>query len=532
MSLINDNIHHLDAQLDKIQQHILDKISLDELSKGTIEYAHECSSPTYPMAEWQDFLHSIAIASKPHRVPQPSRLSRLITKFPQPILGTHETSQCSFAVQAPDLIWLLVAKTTVQAIGLVANNFLERTLVLNDELIYWDEILNSPLYSGLYTLQTSPFRLWQVVRDAYSDSWEPETHSRGSTPIPARWTQFIEFIRRCIHTPKKHSLQTGMWSPFAMHRSEIQRKRKSLSTMKSTHASSIGLLMEACLSFDLGDDISAWDRCKSSNEKWCDMISRTVILVETILRNAVGESDSPGFEESISAAIDRDIAFVESQVDGESPFQKPAIFLDRLVHILQELIPTNTKLSKTIISTHGRPTRLVRYWLPLSMVIMSASTSLRILTNRRAELIQWVFSIGSTAVDFWNNWVFEPIQKLIGTIRHDEESEIAIMSKNSLEADRASLERMVSDFITDHQETNQEGPSVTDIHAITNKVKEGDLTPVLKAYERDLRTPFLGTVRGDLVRALLIQVQKTKVDVEIAISGIDALLKSQQLVFG
>jgi hypothetical protein len=42
----------------------------------------------------------------------------------------------------------------------------------------------------------------------------------------------------------------------------------------------------------------------------------------------------------------------------------------------------------------------------------------------------------------------------------------------------------------------------------------------------------MGTVRGDLVRALLIQIQKTKVDVEVAISGIDTLLKSQELVFG
>ena len=42
----------------------------------------------------------------------------------------------------------------------------------------------------------------------------------------------------------------------------------------------------------------------------------------------------------------------------------------------------------------------------------------------------------------------------------------------------------------------------------------------------------MGTIRGDLIRALLIQVQKTKVDVELAVSGIDALLKSQELVFG
>ena len=58
------------------------------------------------------------------------------------------------------------------------------------------------------------------------------------------------------------------------------------------------------------------------------------------------------------------------------------------------------------------------------------------------------------------------------------------------------------------------------------------MTPILKAYERDLRRPFVGTVTGNLIRTLLIQVQKTKVDVEIAMGGIDALLKSQELVFG
>jgi nuclear-control-of-ATPase protein 2 len=42
----------------------------------------------------------------------------------------------------------------------------------------------------------------------------------------------------------------------------------------------------------------------------------------------------------------------------------------------------------------------------------------------------------------------------------------------------------------------------------------------------------MGAVRGDLVRSLLIQVQKTKVDLEVAMTGIDSLLKSQELVFG
>ena len=141
-------------------------------------------------------------------------------------------------------------------------------------------------------------------------------------------------------------------------------------------------------------------------------------------------------------------------------------------------------------------------------------------------------NFGSTIIDFGSNWVVEPVRKLIGTIRHDEKSEIAIMSKNSLVADRASLERMVIDFVRDRPDPSQSTFTAEDTAAISNAVKEGDLTPVLKAYERDLRAPFSGTVRGDLVRALLIQIQKTKVDVEVAISGIDSLLKSQELVFG
>jgi nuclear-control-of-ATPase protein 2 len=109
------------------------------------------------------------------------------------------------------------------------------------------------------------------------------------------------------------------------------------------------------------------------------------------------------------------------------------------------------------------------------------------------------------------------------------------MSKESLKGDRESLERMVVDFAIDRPEAAGIGSgslSESLIAEIRTKVKEGDLTPVLRAYEKDLRRPFMGTVRGDLVRTLLIQVQKTKVDVEVAISGIDALLKSQELVFG
>jgi len=203
-----------------------------------------------------------------------------------------------------------------------------------------------------------------------------------------------------------------------------------------------------------------------------------------------------------------------------------------LIRILDDHLMEQERASQALGQDYGRPSRLIRYWIPGTILLLSGSTLLRILSNRREEMKQWIRDLGTTVVGFWTNWVIEPIKKLIGTIRHDADSEIAIMSRDSLRTDQASLERMVVDFAVDH--TNESGAKYTEseVAEIRAKVKEGDLTPVLRAYERDLQQPFVGAVRGDLVRTLLIQIQKTKVDVEIAIGGIDSLLKSQELLFG
>ena len=152
--------------------------------------------------------------------------------------------------------------------------------------------------------------------------------------------------------------------------------------------------------------------------------------------------------------------------------------------------------------------------------------------NRKEQIFNWFHDFRTTAVDFWFNWVVTPVQNIIKTVRHDEGSELSLLSKQSLEGDRASLERMVIDFALDNPEVAGLKGSGAAVAAIRKKVREGDLTPVLRAYEQDLKRPVMGAMTGNLIRTLLIQIQKTKVDVEVAVGGIDALLKSQELVFG
>jgi nuclear-control-of-ATPase protein 2 len=240
------------------------------------------------------------------------------------------------------------------------------------------------------------------------------------------------------------------------------------------------------------------------------------------------------FEDKVFAGVEEDPELSVHLEESATP-DRPAVLSRRLLRIIDKTLPEHFNNMQSLARENGRPPVLVRYWLPTFVGVVSSTTILRILVNRQDEIVNWITNLGGTIRDFWFNWVVEPTTKVIKTIRHDSTSDIAIMSRDSLKADRDSLERMVVDFAKDKPHFAIDGnSSITEaqLAEIRIKVAEGDVTPVLKAFEQDLRSPFLGAVRGDLVRSLLIQVQKTKVDLEVAMTGIDSLLKSQELVFG
>lgn len=202
----------------------------------------------------------------------------------------------------------------------------------------------------------------------------------------------------------------------------------------------------------------------------------------------------------------------------------------KIIRIIDQTTVEQKSKLKTLIYQSGKPSLILRYW-PIGLGVMTfGSLTLRILFNRRAGIFQ-LFQDGLTVMaDFWTNWVVTPVENILSTIRHDDSTQVAIVGKKSLEADMNSLERMVIDFSVDMDKTHKL-PDM-ELEEIRSGVREGDLSAVLKIYEQELKSPLLNTVRGQLIRTLLIQIQKTKVDVELAITGIDRLLKSQELVFG
>lgn len=426
-----------------------------------------------------------------------------------------------------NLEWVAVGKATAQVYGLILDSLLDRTIPLSESIWYWDDVLGSYANTALYTVQMSPVRFWKQAKEVYADArqkFRSGTYIRASaqeatSTLSAGWREFYGLVQSSIKERSLAQAQSKILSPFSIARVEVRRNLTQITNLRRTSAATIGRLVRECLVFDGPPE----DRKHGAlpmlmetqeEEDWQTTIARTVTLLGVAARSQQQQDDDEDDDDSIDPATASSTEVAHA-----------------LIKILDERLPRQEIQADSLRAAYGKPSRLIRYWIPAVSLLLSGSTLLRIVSNRRAEIAQWSRDLGQTAIDFWANWVLEPTKKLIGTIRHDENSEIAIQSRDSLQADRDSLERMVVDFAVQHPE-NGTAFTETQIADIRSKVKQGDLTPVLKAYEREMQNPIKNAISGDLIRTLLIQVQKTKVDVEVAIGGIDSILKSQELLFG
>ncbi|KAH8889846.1 NCA2-domain-containing protein [Thozetella sp. PMI_491] len=558
MSVVTDHVRRLDAQIDRISLVHLssEDADVEEQALGDVHAALTAKTLSSPRVN--DLLRIVKALSNSNSgsLLQSSNIQSLLTQ--SGLTGHAGLAGAEVKTEYEcEIEWLLVGKATVQTYGLILNTLLDQIIPLSDGIWYWDGVLSSYTYSSVYMVQTSPLRLWSWSRDIYAEarrrsqrlgltagtramlleSGEVQDHEDGpalelqgesntALSLSQRWRQFYGIVRESIVERSITDIQRRVLSPIALCRSQARTKKAKLRKLREITAAGLGVLMDEGLSFGTTD--------VESSREWKGVLERSVALMDMVLQHVlvldVGLSD---FEDKVFAGVEEDPE-LSIHVEDTNPSDRPAVLARRILQLLQAGLPSHVREMRSIASDNGRPSRLVRFWLPALALLISSSTILKVVINHQQDIVRWVQDLGVTARDFWFNWVVEPVRKIVATIRHDSNSEIAIMSRDSLRADRESLERMVVDFAVDNPTLAVGASSLSEfqIAEIRAKVKEGDVTPVLRAYERDLRKPLKGAVSGDLVRALLIQVQKTKVDLEVAISGIDALLKSQELVFG
>ncbi|KAJ8099473.1 ATP synthase regulation protein NCA2-domain-containing protein [Lipomyces tetrasporus] len=430
--------------------------------------------------------------------------------------GSDESATADPAKQVE---WLLVAAGAVVLYGRLLDTLLNQTLPLAEDIFYWDNVLSGPRGLVVYSIQTAPVRFVGLAHEIWTDARRRLTTPRPSladwiTTLRAALSRHRKTTRRLSALTRAVAPTTALFkramSPLSTVYKDVQSKQQQLRHLRDTQSAALGLLVGE--SVQLGRDTD-----------WRRTVERTVDVMAAIVAG-VSESDQ---------SVDRFEARVFAVLSASSS-STPSAVAHKIVKITTDALPAQTARHAAVVAVAGKPSALTRYW-PVGVGAAAFSgTVLRILFNRRASIGQWLADASATAVDFWHNWVVEPARNIIATIRHDDSAQVAIVGRKSLEADMQSLERMVVDFAVDNAATTTGAAalSAADVDAIRAGVREGDVSAVLRVYEDELKAPLKNAVRGELIRTLLIQMQKTKVDVEVAITGIDRLLKSQELVFG
>lgn len=442
----------------------------------------------------QAAIRTVSTASSSKALLRPDTLLATLSQTLEASFADTEESRVNSA-QVQELEWLLVSKAATQTYGMILNTLLEQTIPLSNEIGYWDQVLGSYRYTGLYTVQTSPLRLWYWANDIYSEVWQRLQNARSAgedenearkVSVSDRWSKFYGLVKDIVRDRSLADMQSKFLSPLTMSRLEARSKRSHLKRLREMSASGLGILMDEGMIFDVDEEAPVSTKDSSnSKEEWRSVVLKSVSLMETVLQNIhTLELGAGEFEETVFMNVDDDSQTSQHDSIGNQPIPPVVRLASRLQEILRIHMPTHMTNTTEFSAAYGRPSRLVRYWVPGLALVLSSGTLLRVLTNRKAVIIAWVRDFGTTSIDFWDNWVVQPMKKVIRTIRHDKDSEIAIMSRESLKGDRDSLERMVIDFARDNPNTST-GLPLTDseLSAVRTKVREGDLTPVLKAYE-------------------------------------------------
>lgn len=197
--------------------------------------------------------------------------------------------------------------------------------------------------------------------------------------------------------------------------------------------------------------------------------------------------------------------------------------VDRIYSNLKTL---NQCLSQ-IVSKCRRPRRAERLWLRYTGTAVGlALCSAWLLRHSRlmgsTDLDDWIREGRDSIIAFWKEHVELPLlsirNELFETFRRRHKG---VVEPEEVHLTANSLHRMLLDFTK---------------HTTRGKVPEGAsdqemMEIVMARYEKEVINPLQNLVGGELARALLIQIQKLKLDIETAMLEMDQILKANEINF-
>jgi nuclear-control-of-ATPase protein 2 len=318
-----------------------------------------------------------------------------------------------------------------------------------------------------------------------------QLRSQTTHPLVRLWDKLLIWHRAILST---------VTLPIELARQECRLKRKELEKIRDERAEALGSLSEMRLSLQDNFDI---DTKRSYNAADLN-IERYSPLIDTLQRKLDGKPVQLGV--------------------------RPGS-VERLLDLSIKVLPGHKQKNVSIFAEDNlkRPSNLVLVWPKLLLGPPLLLFGCKLLYTSRTSLQGIAKDAWNTTLGLWQGWLIDPLKDVLRTVRTGGEDSI-IVQKGAVAADLAvsesskrtsllslsnvffslslvkSLERMALSLARDKLYY-----SSSQLENFSNAVRQGDLTPILRIYEEDIRTPVKSAISGTLLRSLFIQVQKAKV---------------------
>ncbi|XP_006650135.3 protein DGS1, mitochondrial-like [Oryza brachyantha] len=214
------------------------------------------------------------------------------------------------------------------------------------------------------------------------------------------------------------------------------------------------------------------------------------------------------------------------EIDYESSEWTEASSTDAISLIYQNLQKLDNFVSSQL-SSHKRPTHMTIHWLPYTCGALGLSAcSLWLLRHSSLmgspDIDNWIQGAKESVAGFWDVHVEKPIISIRGELFETFKNRGKhVMDKQEVQLNEEVLHRMMLAFC---QETSNE--------KLPQDLSEQALMKIfMERYEKEWTHPVKNLFRGELVYAILIQLQKRTVDIKQALLELDQILKGNAINF-
>jgi nuclear control of ATPase protein 2 len=198
-------------------------------------------------------------------------------------------------------------------------------------------------------------------------------------------------------------------SPLRWTRQECTYKRRELEKLRDDRAEILGELTELRQSMDLLLLEDVEERSLDNKLAWLMMRISSIMLQE-------------------ETSEDLTLPILPNQT-----LRMPMLMKNVAFGSLHSI----TVLHRQQLQELSRPNRFVLLWPKLVFLPPAALWILRYLYDSRENIWQTLDDLQETLVGFWNGWVVSPLKEILNTVRTGGDASMAIVSKESLQADMA-----------------------------------------------------------------------------------------------